>query len=430
MAKERVEFDPAIPETSCLGRITTVAPTGYFIGVTPELFPLSFRDQPEMFEQYSRRAGSIRLYTYHHHQAKPLSLADLLKLPHHQVDPAELAFRQTVTSYPSLAIKPVDWRNAPKIYGEEPVAIDSNEGQEFIASHFTEEEKGIDLTKGSPSISHKRRLTDSAVNTYFAFHLVMLQEFPTPDELIKYTRQRGIAVDLSRLHNGFIRLVAKSTVRQLTTQGLMEPELIDAFYDSAADWLKMVALKRVTQRRSNEVISPYPTHMRHMRKEQHPEIRFLPYIVRTLYDFLLDLPLHIAEGRQYPHQDVLYAVGHLNSLMEEIICENIKDEIDTEGESQLPDLLKLVKQKPQMVEDIVKVNQQLRAFSPAYGKILRLFQKSPGLLNKIRPDRSSEGVLPSYQLIRGELLAAGGRAPRKPLNFRVAHGAASRQGQI
>lgn len=86
----------------------------------------------------------------------------------------------------------------------------------------------------------------------------------------------------------------------------------------------MLALKRVTLAGiSQTVIGPYPIRMI---KEYFPPIGFLPYIARAWCNFLLDLPLHIAAGGQYPRPDVILAYNRLGSLMEDITCENIKIE--------------------------------------------------------------------------------------------------------
>lgn len=402
MAAERVKFDPAKPETGMLWGLTEIVPTGKFIEVTPESFPWLFRGQPDLLEQYSR-GGLWRLHTYYY-ATRPLDLADLLRLPHWRVDPVELACRQILTSYPSVVIKAVDWTNGPKVFRKNPVNDQSKPGQNFVAAQFTEDEKAVDLTKPTDS-----RLTDSAVNTYFAFHLIMLPEFSTPDQLIKYTQQRGIPVDLTLLHDGFISLVAKNTIRQLTEQQLLKPALVEDFYGSAAKWQKMLALKRVAQPRISQTsIVPYPINRR---REQLPEIRFVPYLALAWHDFLLDLPLHIAAGGQYPLLDVYAAFRGLDPLMDKILCENIKDELGIHEDKwstnfyRLPDLQRLARQhRPEIADEVAKAASQVKALLPAFKMIWDKFKKSPRLLNGTNPNDDSRPDLSDYLRFRQEIL--------------------------
>lgn len=403
MATERVTFDPARPETGCLSGLTTVAPTGKFIEVTPNSFPWLFRGQPDLLEEY-RSKGLSRLHTFHY-ATRPLNLADLLKLPHWKVDPAELAYHQTLTSYPGVVIKTVDWTNGPKTFGQHPVSSQSKPGQNFVAAHFTKAEKAIDYTSGHsapPSVGDW--VIDAAVNTYFAFHLIKLSEFSNPDQLIEYTQQRDIPLDLTLLQAGFTSLVAKKTIRQLTGHQLA-PTPVEDFYGSAANWLKMLALQQVTLARiSRTIISPYPISIR---REQVPPIGFIPHIAQAWYDFLLDLPLYIAEGGQYPLFDLLSAVENLQSLMENIIRVNIRDELGLGEDYQLEQLLRLVKQhRMQMKEEIVRVNNQLKVLDPAFGRILGIFKRFPHYLNGTSPNHDSKPLLPDYLQFRQEILAS------------------------
>lgn len=393
-------FDPAEPTSGSLWNLTTVVSTGRFVEVTPAGFSLQ-------------------------HQTLPLSrvhdvtaLLPLFRLPPQQVDPAELAFRQTVTSYPSLAVKTIDLQQAPGF--KRFHFTQTTECQQFVAPHFSKEDLTPDLSKGSPT-SIGMGLEDHAVSTYFAFHLTMVSDFPTPDDLINYTAQRGISVKLRWLSDGFISLVAKNTIQALVREGLLDEQSVDEFYNSASEWQKMIALKRVSlPRRPEEEILPYPSRVR---KDQLPTIRFLPNLARTLLEFMIDLPLYVKEGGTYSHEAILQAVRGLNPLIEDIIEANLSEALMIKGDSELPNLLKLARaHKPELIREIVEVRDALTPIFPSLLRTLKLFQRYPELLNRSRHGRTSPREVLTYSQLREEIQQSGGRAPKKPLGFRVEQG--------
>lgn len=429
-------FDPAEPTSSSLWNLTPVVSTGRFVEVTPERFSFLLKARPDLLEEQQRiskhpLSTHLRMYTLQHlalavsqvHDV--VALLPLLRLPPQQVDPAELAFRQTVTSYPSLAVKTIDLQQAP---GFKYSHFTHTECQQFVASHFSEEELTPDLSKGFPTYI-RMGLEDSAVSTYFAFHLIMASDFLTPDDLINYTAQRGISVKLRPLSDGFISLVAKNTIQALIREGLLNEQLVDKFYNSASEWQRMIALKRVSlPRRPEQEILPYPSRLR---RDQLPAIRFLPNLVRTLLEFMIDLPLYVKEGGTYNHEAILQAVRGLNPLIEDIIEANLSEELRIKGDSELPNLLKLARaHKPALIREIVEVRDALTPILPSLLRTLKLFQRYPELLNRSRPGRTSPREVLAYRQIREEIQQSGGRAPKKPLGFRVEQGIRKAEGQI
>lgn len=403
--------DYAHLEQSPLAGLTTVKPD-WFVQVSPERFPLLFRDDPAFQEQYKRLLHSPQHQTQRFftlmHRTVPLSFDDLLALSPQQVKLADLLYRQHITEYPS---------QTRKLVTVEMDRFWQLKSQNYIREHFSEEGLAADLSKGHPS----QKDPDSAVNTFLALQLTTNPEIVaiigTPTELAEVGVQEGLRVDFDALRYGFTALTGRRTIDLLIERGILAPERLEDFYQQVSEWQVMVTERilhtRLRLSKDVQAIWLYPDNPE---KQDHPRVDYLPYTASSLLSFIGDLPYTIPAGRRIEHRLVVSAVQRCHDFATKILAFYVAMNLQVVPTLPLQELFRRVSNKnPQVAAEVKDIGKKFNGY---YGELiswLTIYQEEPGLLDRALRRQLTPGNFPKYHALRAKILLAGDRAPKKPL---------------
>lgn len=400
-----ISHDYAHFEQSPLARLTTVKPCR-FVQVTPERFPLLFRENPEFQKQYdlllhSPKHQTQRFFTLMH-QSVPLSFDALLALSPKQVNLADLLYRQHITEYPSQTRKLVtvemdqSWHFKPKNY---------------IREHFSDEKLAADLSKGHPS----QESPDSAVNTFLALQLTTNPEIVaiirTPSELVEIGNRAGLSVDFDALQSGFTALTARRTMDLLIQQGILAQERLEDFYQPVSKWQVMVKEYILhTRLRLNKGVQDIWLYSDNPKEQDYyPRVDYLPYIASSLLSFIVNLPYTIPTGRRLDRRQVVSVVRRFYDFATEVLARYVARNLQVVPTLPQKELFRLVSnQNPQVAAEVKDIGEKLNGYSGELTSWLTTYQEEPGLLDRSLR-KLTPGNFPKYHALRAKILLAGDR---------------------
>lgn len=148
-------------------------------------------------------------------------------------------------------------------------------------------------------------------------------------------------------------------------------------------------------------------------------------------DLLSDLPRFIPDGKFLDPAKVRHAIRELYSLIEKTLVNHLAGELGEPLERHnLTALFEKAKETdPELASDVASVYKQIDIMRQGFLDLLRLYNKHPEFLNRRRVlDPEVRAPLASLADIRRKIQESGGRAPRKPLFFRIR--SATRQGEV
>lgn len=367
---------------------------------------------------YNPSAGKSWVICTGYHLSRPLELNQLLRLRDHEFNILDLIYRQKRLKYPSLGVK----------------ILRNHQNQTTRLSYFNDSELTPDFRQGLPAGPE-----DNDVNIFTALLLSegrlknpsTTSAFQNIDEIESYVKDSGWQVDREGLLHGFNKLVSKPVVNHLLQSQQITFLDLDELYDNISHWQSLLALKtqRTTKGSSiDEVIGvfPYPTYPP---EDEYPEIHFLPFSAQALLRMVSNLPNLIPEGKFFDPLNIKSAIRGLYQLTENVLVGHMQEELgDTNNNFQ--ELFKQARTKnPELATDIAQVYKPINAMKTTFTELLAIYQQQPGLLNKRSVlDPEFRVAIATLANIRQRILSSGGRAPRKPLFFRISN--ATRKGEV
>jgi len=213
--------------------------------------------------------------------------------------------------------------------------------------------------------------------------------------------------------------------------------MIDDFFSSSSRWLTEIAFHNpliLGSRYGQKYLFPtdgmfqgvrdFPEELGSWKKTKkvYPDIRFLPYVGRSLQYFIASIPDYLQEGQDYNRIRIKEAIDNFFVGSAMTITEHVKSITKRQDFDDLQSALKAVRDFPEG-DEIIATYKYLGEIATGLEALYELYRLDPGLLNKRLPDRDPDGRVNSERTLRQEILDAGGKGSRKPLHFRLKHGA-------
>ncbi len=346
--------------------------------VTKKKFPTIFT-RPEYSHMDEKDAGY--LYTLLFIGTVP-SFEDALELSPAIKSIDQVLKRQHTINYPSTVITHIPqevWQGAPPNFSPKNIA----------EARFAGQTLQPDFESGYPS-----QYQDKELNAFLAFYLlkgVDSAKFLTPIDLEIYVKQHDLSVDFDALQQGFSRLISRNNIDTLLRKKLISEDELPAFFQDIADWQVMLTEHKYKINKSNYDF-PFFTH-----PTEPADVRALPNIADALVQYMLDVPVLVKENTLY--NPVIFA-GEMQrklSYYEEIIAAN--------KEKLPPDQLAVVKSR-------------ISGSLMMQNLLLEYYKRNGNLLNRSRP-RTGPGTIPNSEIIRQEILMAGGAVTKGDISIRL-----------
>ncbi len=314
----------------------------------PDKFNL-YGPRKKLKDFYLEASATGEVFEFFVYKTLPLEFADLVDIPHDEVEIEEVIFR------------------TGRLYVPEKRSIS-------FRKIFNSEDRGPEISRAVPMSS-----ADSEVMTFLAYTLVANERYRelTPDELNTKSsevilKKTGVLNRLSQ--SGFPDLVSEENAEIISR--VIPEDMKDKFYGSVADWLTHLALYSVAKNSSlrGKYVFPFP-YLISDERLPHPD--FLPYMGKSLLEFGYLLGSVLTKGVNY-HAEVLVSAGE-NYLK---LCEKVLSPS------------KQVKNRDRLMAEV-------NSFKLDYISLLKFYQKYPGLLNqsKISPKDEEPNLSTTEEII-------------------------------
>lgn len=408
------KYDPFESPEHPLVKLTTIPhdeEKGY-VAISPGWFPRLFENNSHFVAIYQKLIAEGSAVGTKRYLTRQLNWERLLN-PEYTTLPAGVwLYRQHRLAYPQKG----GFRTARQVGPRRYVWHDSTVIPELRGS------ESPDLSRGYPNGPE-----DWGVNLYLALRLAQgslkdpgsNEPFVNTQQLDNFAAKEGLNVSYHLLGKGLYALTDPFTIETLFKRGLVVSDNIMDLYQNIASWEVDITRHEYHPTR-NKYSYPYPIEIGE--DMGYPEIHFLPFIGKAYLDFMVTLPELIERGQSYELGMLAKTTSRLYQFFDHALSSYGYEELHLRRRTyNLTDVYRLAKSYDlELAQEMNGIYQSYQSYLESFKRLMEFYRLHPQFLNKIVP--KIEPVISTWQSyagFRSQLLAAGARAPRKPLYFKI-----------
>ncbi len=352
---------------------------------------------------YERARLHPTLLVYH---AQSPKIEDLIEYRPDLLSPEALVFVHKTFWVPSRGVQFLDLPTRRKEYL-------------IVKEQFSDEEAAPNYRYVSTPYGPHDHDEAQAYLTLLTFGLLP----DTPDCLLSFKQLEelsnaiGIRLDRRKVQQkGLATLATTSVLRRILATGAVEKE---ALYQALIDNCILEAEDGYINRRYSAFPGPF-------KLNASVPMDLLPYAARGLARYITDVPEKLPEGHAVPPSELTKIVNEFFKSSASIFRLALADMLEAPTTVPLEDLRRRVLTEDptqsaaveQMIAEILEAKKVLAVME-------RLYTQHPDLLTKSKTVQPETGTVETYHRLREQILAYGGRAPRRQqidAKFKIQHG--------
>ncbi len=249
---------------------------------------------------------------------------------------------------------------------------------------------------------------DLAVNTYLAY-LLSSKKLKIPGKNVPFEfiedienllAPYSIELDSQLLLDRFNFLISDKFISYLNQNGHIKENELTHFFEEASSWMLTLSLKlQKDSPRPNTLILPY-TPPRAV--ELYPSIDFIPYIARTMHNYLTLIPNFVSDNSNLALSDFDYVITDLIKCIERYLSHYLNNLSGRNMRSKIP-----------------KVAGEVLTYVPKYENLLSHYRHHIGLINKTQDKGRSGSSVRSYRETLEKIKESGGRTSSKRIRIKM-----------